>query len=91
MRRLVLLISMLALAGCTENEMARSFGGTMTVNVPCGEKVFDITWKGNADLWYATRPMREGEEPETYYFREQPGAAIRVTGGGTVVLKECSK
>lgn len=74
-------------SGCTENEMARSFGGTMEVDLPCGEKLFDLTWKKD-DFWYATRPMRLAEKAETYTFRSKSSFGVYE---GTVIVKECKK
>ena len=79
----------LSLVGCTENQMVKNWGGTMTIDLTCGEKLFDLTWKGE-DFWYATRPMREGEFPETYSFTgKQDG--MKLGGNGTVRVVECAK
>lgn len=48
------LILLLILTGCTDNTRARSFGGNTTIELPAGEKLFDVTWK-EANLWYCTR------------------------------------
>ncbi len=64
----MIIISCLTL-GCTENERARAWDGKSTVELKCNQKLFDVTWK-NADLWFATRPMRAGEEAERYTFSE---------------------
>jgi len=60
----------LLLAGCTENERARSFGGSADVRLPPGQKLVTATWKENAALWLLTRPARPGEEPEVLTFQE---------------------
>lgn len=75
---------LLAFVGCTENQRARNFGGTETIIVPQGQKVFDVTWKDEC-LWYATRPFREGEEPETSTFQQKSNFGILE---GTVIFKE---
>jgi len=54
---------------CTENERAKKYGGTMTVNVPKGNKLEGATWKGD-EVWYLYRPFREGEKPETHILAE---------------------
>lgn len=81
---LALILFSFALIGCTENQRARSFGGTMTVDLPAGEKLFDITWKEH-ELWYCTRPMRDGEKAEIYTFQEKSSYG---TFEGTVILVE---
>ncbi|ALA07216.1 hypothetical protein SECTIM467_92 [Brevibacillus phage SecTim467] len=71
------------LVGC--NPVARSFGGTITVDVPKGQKFVNATWKDKDSIWYITRPMREGETPETFFFQEDTTLGILE---GTVIFKE---
>lgn len=67
---LLLATSLLSLTlGCTENIRAKAFGGESNITLKCNQKLFDVTWKA-ANLWYATRPMRAGEEAEAYSFAE---------------------
>tara|TARA_R110000737_G_scaffold345715_2_gene374584 strand:- start:4284 stop:4589 length:306 start_codon:yes stop_codon:yes gene_type:complete len=85
MKTLLTLIALtLFSTSCTENQRAKSFGGEATVEVEAGQKLFDITWK-DEDLWYATRPMREGETAETITFQEQSSFGLLE---GTVIFKE---
>lgn len=76
-----------ALSSCTENARARHWGGTQNIKVPCGHKAINHTWKNN-DLWYSTRPFREGEVPETTTFREKSSFGNME---GKIVFKECRK
>ena len=69
---------------CTQNERAKVFGGTMTVKLPMGQKLTTMTFK-EVDLWYATRPMREGEIPETTTFSEKSSWGLVE---GTVIFIE---
>ena len=55
---------------CTKNQRARAWGGEMTITVPTGQKLVNVTWKEN-DVWILTRPMRADESPETYSFYEK--------------------
>lgn len=77
----------LSFTGCTDNTRARNFGGNLTIDLPCNTKLFDVTWKNN-DIWYATRSMKENEEPETYYFREDSQFGMME---GTVEFVECKE
>ncbi len=70
--------------GCS-NWAAKNFGGTMNVKLPCNEKLYDVTWKGDS-FWYVTRPMRADEKPETYVFREKSNMGLLE---GDVKIKEC--
>lgn len=82
MKRILLLTVMLA--GCTDNSRARSFGGTQQVNLPPNAKLVNATWK-DADLWYLIRPMREGEAPEEWHFKESSNWG---TMQGEVIFRE---
>ena len=42
---LFLLIALVAMCSCTQNQMARSYGGKMTIELPKGEKLINATWK----------------------------------------------
>lgn len=86
--RFLMLAMMLALAvGCTENERARVYGGSMTIPLPCGQRLATATWKG-ADLWYLTRPMEATDEPVTSVFHEASQFGI---ANGTVTFFECKE
>jgi hypothetical protein len=76
---------MVGTSGC--NSAVRNFGGTMTVELPAGEKLVNTTWKDD-DFWYLTRPMREDEKPETYTFKEKSTFGV---AEGTVIVKESTK
>ena len=78
---LALLLSLLA---CTDNQRTKAFGGSMSVQVPCDQVVFDVTWKGE-DLWYATQPAGQGWRPEQKRFIEYSSYGLVQ---GEVVLNE---
>jgi len=70
--------------GCTEHDRAKSFGGTLTVDLQPGRKLVNVTWK-ETELWYLTRTMRSDENPETYEFQESSGFGVME---GKVIVKE---
>jgi len=87
---LILMVSVgVLIVGCTEQMRARTFGGNANEEVPCGHKIFDVTWKGD-DLWIATQPMGPEDVPRTITFVESSSFGM---GEGTVTFKEsrCSK
>lgn len=57
------------LFSCTENERARQFGGTVTIELPVGEKLVMATWKGT-NLFYLTEPMDSDYIPKVKTFKE---------------------
>lgn len=70
--------------GCTEHDLAKNFGGTMTVELKPGLKLVNVTWK-ESELWYLTRAMRADEAPESYEFQESTGMGMME---GKVIIKE---
>ncbi len=82
--RSLILIAVLSLISCTENQRARQFGGVAHIDVTAGQKVVGATWKA-ADLWVLTRPMRADETPETFTLHESSNFGVME---GSVVLKE---
>ena len=87
----ILTIGMVAggtwLGGCTANQRARQFGGTVKIQLPCGQKLSFATWK-DANLWYAVRPFRPGETPETTTMIEDSDYGVMK---GRVVFEECER
>lgn len=83
----IILLSLLAistLTGCTDNVRSKAWGGTSTVELPKGQKLINVTWKGS-QLWYLTRPAKAGETPESIAFKEKSDMGILE---GTVIFKE---
>lgn len=50
----------LSLFSCTDNQRARQFGGTETVDIPKGRIVVNCTWKRD-DLWLLTKDTITGK------------------------------
>jgi hypothetical protein len=75
--------------GCTENVRTKSFGATQTIRVPCGQRVFNMTWK-ELNFWYATRPLAPDEEPQTSTFTEKSDLGL-VQGRIVLVESRCER
>ena len=69
----------LTLVSCTDNEMARNFGGTEEVALKPNEIVLTVTWKGD-ELWICTKDTTSG----VVYFREKSSWGVME---GTVIIK----
>lgn len=72
---LVMAAALFSLSSCTEQKMVRSFGGTMEIKLPKGEKLMTATWK-KASLFYLTEPMDSGYIPKRKRFKEDSGFGI---------------
>lgn len=77
-------IALASLVSCTENQSAKGFGGTATIDMPPGTKFVCATWK-EANLWYVYRPSREGEKPETVTMQEDSNFGVLE---GKVIFQE---
>ena len=75
MKKLFLLFALVAMCSCTQNQMARTYGGKMTIELPKGEKLINATWK-EANLFYLTEPMEEGYIPRSKKFRESSNFGV---------------
>ena len=87
MKLLLIAVAILFLSSCTENTLARKFGGTSTVELESGQKLLNITWKEN-QLWTLTRNSRPGEPIETYEFKEH--SAFGIIEGKVVVIEKAA-
>lgn len=70
--------------GCTQNQMAKRFGGTTTIKIEKGQKLVEATWKENS-LWYLTEPMEDDYVPKTKVFREDSNFGVLE---GKVIFEE---
>jgi hypothetical protein len=69
---------------CTDNEKARNYGGTETINLEAGRKVMNVTWK-EQNIWVLTRPMHPNDTAETVIFQEKSSYGVYE---GKIVLVE---
>lgn len=80
----ILMILIVSLSSCTENNRAKVWGGTANINLPKGKKLITITWKEN-QLWYLMRDMKADEQVENYSFHEESSWGLIE---GTVIINE---
>lgn len=76
--------SLALVVACTDNRSAYKHGGTMTIHLKSNRKFVNATWK-NDNLWFVTRPMREGEKAESWSFKEKSNYGINE---GEVIFEE---
>jgi len=67
---IVLVLGVLFFSGCTENQRAKQFGGSLKIKIDKNEKFVNATWK-KGNLWIVTKKRNKNETTkETYYFKE---------------------
>lgn len=81
---IVLLLGAIGICATNCNWIAKSAGGTITVNVQKGQKLINATWK-DSNMWILTRNMKPEEIPEKYTFQEYSNFGLIE---GTVYLVE---
>ena len=79
-------LAMFTMTGCTENTIVRRWGGTMKIELKEGDRLVNVTWKGNADssLWVLTKED-PNTPPTTYKFEEKSSFGMIE---GTVIIVE---
>lgn len=89
MKKIFILLFILSLfVSCTDEQMAKNWGGTATVELPENVKLINVTWKENDDLWLLTRKMKADEKADTLEFFQHTGKVFKLTGNGKVVFIE---
>lgn len=76
MRIIITLVALLTIAtSCTEQHIARRYGGKLKIELPKGERLMMATWK-KANLFYLTEPMDSGYIPKKKVFRESSNFGV---------------
>lgn len=78
------LVAAFFFTACTENQKAKNYGGTATIQLEPNTKLINAIWKKD-DLWYLTRPMLAHEKADTLYFKEQSSYGV---WEGTYIIYE---
>ncbi len=79
----IMLLSFL-LVGCTNNQMAKNYGGTTEETLDPGKKLVNVTWKED-DMWFLVRDRKPGESVDNYQFTEKSSFGML---NGTVNIHE---
>lgn len=87
MKKLLLLTPFILLVSCTDNTIAKKWGGTVNVDLEPNRKLVNITWKDES-LWILTKDSKLNDTPETYEFKEHSSYGIVE---GRVVITETKK
>ena len=88
MKKILLgLFGIMLLASCTENNRARVWGGTETIQLEEGVRLVNVTWKGDkgsTSLWMLTK--KDTTKPSTYYFKEK--SSFGVMEGQVIIIEK---
>ena len=67
---LSIVLAVVLVFDCCEQYVTRQWGGSSTIRLSPGEKLIEVTWKGDGDLWYLTEPMDSDYLPKVKVFKE---------------------
>ena len=70
-----ILMTFFCLTSC-DQYITREFGGTTKIKLEPGEKLVEVTWKGDGDLWYLVEPMDSDYTPKTKVFKESSNLGV---------------
>ena len=84
LRPIVISLALSFTTGCTRQERVKQYGGTMTEDLPAGQKFVTVTWE-QTHLWIATRPALPGEQPTRITVHESSNFGIYQ---GTIYIQE---
>jgi len=80
LKKTMVAITLLAITSCTDNHMARRFGGTETIKLEPQEKFINITWKQD-NIWVVVQDTITG----VIYAREKSSFGIL---NGKVIIEK---
>lgn len=72
---LMIVATMFAIGGCTDNCITRKFGGTTEIQLERGQKLVNVVFYHD-NLWYLTRKMNANDVAECYKFQEKSSFGI---------------
>lgn len=67
-KAVIVALLLTATVSCSDNQMARGYGGSFNIDLKPNERVSNVTWKGT-DLWILTK--QDTTKPTTYTFKEK--------------------
>jgi hypothetical protein len=72
---LFIIATIMLLTSCTEQYMARQFGGNVEIEIPAGYKVTSATWKDD-NIFYFIEPMEDEYTPKEKKFIESSSYGV---------------
>jgi len=72
---IIAFFTLISLNSCTEQQRARTFGGSSTIEIEPSKKFVNITWKENS-IWVLTKAATTNEKREKYEFQERSSTGL---------------
>ena len=71
----VMLLAAAIIISLCRQAFTRTMGGTTEIQLEPGEKLLEVTWKGN-NIWYLVEPMDSDYIPKKKIFKESSSGGI---------------
>lgn len=71
MKKILFVFTLIFYLVSCDQYVSREFGGNTIIKLEPGERLVEVTWKGEADLWYLVEPMDSDYTPKTKIFKER--------------------
>lgn len=81
---MILVAAYLITVGCTQNQLAKHYGGTAVINLPVNAQLTSVTFK-DANIWVLMKQRPVGQKPEIHTFKEYSNFGALE---GTVIFQE---
>ena len=86
MKKILFIFTLVFCLISCDQYVSRELGGNTTIKLEPGERLVEVTWKGDADLWYLVEPMDSDYTPKTKVFKESSMLGVL---SGKVTFIEC--
>ena len=70
MKKILFIFTLIFYLVSCDQYVSREFGDNTTIKLEQGERLVEVTWKGDADLWYLVEPMDSDYVPKTKVLKE---------------------
>ena len=85
MKKIIIFLGIILCFTSCDQYISKNWGGNSTIKLQPGERLVEVTWKNDADLWYLVEPMDSDYVPKTKTFKES--SAMGVMEGKVIFIE----
>ncbi len=85
MKKIFIFFTIILFFTSCDQYISKNLGGNSTIKLQPGERLVEVTWKNDADLWYLVEPMDSDYTPKTKVFKESSNLGVL---SGTITFIE---
>lgn len=76
MKKIIIFLGIILCFTSCDQYISKNWGGNSTIKLQPGERLVEVTWKNDADLWYLVEPMDSDYTPKTKVFKESSNLGV---------------